>query len=199
MQILARIHTFVRMTGENKNKIIDFNRIYCDYYKRSFAFVKSYILDDAAAEDIVSESLISLWQEMKKTEIEHPLSFLLTLLRNRSLNFLRDSERRQEILSSLSDTMLRDLDYRIQSLDACDPKEIFSSEVTLIIERTLNALPAQTRRVFEMSRYEGLPVKAIATELDISTKAVEYHITKALKLLRPALKDYLPIYFLLFS
>lgn len=57
-------------------------------------------------------------------------------------------------------------------------------------------LPEQTRRIFEMSRYENLSYKEIALRLNISTKGVEFHITKALKVLRVALRDYLPFYLL---
>lgn len=49
-----------------------------------------------------------------------------------------------------------------------------------------------------MSRYEQMPVKEIAARMNITPKSVEYHITKALKVLRIALKDYLPLFYLLF-
>lgn len=178
--------------------MIDFNRLYKDYYKRSFCFVKSYVYDDGVAEDIVSESLVALWQVTRKEEVVHPLSLLLTILKNNSLNYLKAQERRLEAMDSMSDMLKRDLDYRINSLDACNPQEVFSSEITAIIERTLSSLSEQTRQAFELSRYEMLPIKEIAAKMDLTPKAVEYHITKSLKALRVALKDYLPIYYLLF-
>lgn len=178
--------------------IADFNKIYNDYYKRSFWFVKSYVFEDMVAEDIASESLISLWQVMKKEEVIHPLSLLLTILKNNSLNYLKSQERKQNMMDSVSDMLMRDLNYRINCLTACDPQEVYSSEITSIIEQTLTLLPSQTRKVFEMSRYEMLPVKDIAEVLELTPKAVEYHITKSLKVLRVALKDYLPLYYLLF-
>ncbi|WP_455673993.1 RNA polymerase sigma-70 factor [Phocaeicola sp.] len=178
--------------------MVDFNKIYKDYYKRSFGFAKSYVFEDMAAEDIASESLISLWQVMKKEEVAHPLSLLLTILKNNSLNYLKSQERKLDMMDSVSDMLARDLNYRINCLNACDPQELFSSEITTIIEQTLASLSPQTRRVFEMSRYEMLPVKEIAESLELSPKAVEYHITKVLKALRVALKDYLPLYYLLF-
>ncbi|WP_455595494.1 sigma factor-like helix-turn-helix DNA-binding protein [Cloacibacillus porcorum] len=49
-----------------------------------------------------------------------------------------------------------------------------------------------------MSRYDQMSVKEIAESMNIGTKGVEYHITKSLKVLRHALKDYLPIFQLLF-
>lgn len=178
--------------------MVDFNKIYKDYYQRSFRFVKSYVFEDMVAEDIASESLISLWQVMKKEEVIHPLSLLLTILKNNSLNYLKSQERKLDMMDSMSDMLAHDLNYRINSLSACDPQEVFSSEITAIIEQTLSSLSNQSRQIFEMSRYEMLPVKEIAEKLDLSPKAVEYHITKTLKLLRVALKDYLPLYYLLF-
>lgn len=178
--------------------MIDFNKIYKDYYKRSFHFAKSYVFEDVAAEDIASESLVALWQTMRKEEVLHPLSLLLTILRNNSLNYLKAQERKLNMMDTMSDRLARDLDYRINCLNACDPQEVFSSEITAIIEQALSSLSEQTRQVFEMSRYEMLPVKEIAEKMNLTPKAVEYHITKALKLLRVALKDYLPVYYLLF-
>jgi RNA polymerase sigma-70 factor (ECF subfamily) len=174
------------------------SEIYQQYYKRSFLFVKSYVRDDMAAEDIVSDTIINLWQTIRKEQVEFPVALLVTMLKNNSLNYLKHQEVKQSAIDSISSKMIRDLSYRIETLEACDPQEMFSTEITEIIEKTLVSLPEQTRRVFEMSRYENKSVKDIAVELSISPKAVEYHITKSLKVLRVALKEYLPfIYFLL--
>ena len=59
-------------------------------------------------------------------------------------------------------------------------------------------MPPQTREVFMMSRFQNKSNKEIAESMNISVKSVEYHITKTLKVLRVALKDYLPIFFFLF-
>lgn len=64
---------------------------------------------------------------------------------------------------------------------------------------TIHYMPEQTRRIFEMSRFENKTVKEIAEETNITAKGVEYHITKALKVLRINLKDYLPLFYFLFS
>ena len=178
--------------------IISFSDIYTNYYKRSFLFVKSYVRDDMVAEDIVSEALIRFWETTKKETVEHPMSLLLAILKNGALNYLKHQTVKDSATESISSKMIRDLNYRITTLQACDPEEIYSSEITGIVEKTLQSLPEQTRRIFEMSRYESIPVKEIAQELSLSTKSVEYHITKALKLLRVALKEYLPLFYFLF-
>lgn len=177
---------------------LSFSDIYTSYYKRSFLFVKSYVRDDMVAEDIVSEALINLWETSKKEIIEHPLSLLLTMLKNGSLNYLKHQDVRQSAMDFISSKIVRDLNYRITTLQACNPEEIFSSEISHIIQKTLESLPEQTRRVFEMSRYECRSVKEIAEELAISSKSVEYHVTKSLKVLRISLKEYLPAFYFLF-
>ena len=51
----------------------------------------------------------------------------------------------------------------------------------------------QTSSIFKLSRFEGKSNAQIAALLGVTEKTVEYHITKALKLLRTNLKDYLPL------
>lgn len=177
--------------------MFNFDKIYKDYYKRSLGFVKSYVFEDMAAEDIVSESLVSLWQTMRKEEVKHPLSLLLTILKNNSLNYLKAQGRRLDGKDAMSAMIMRDINYRINSMEACDPQEIFSDEITTIIEQTLSSLSPQTRQIFELSRYEQCSIKEIAEKLNVSPKTVEYHITKSLKALRLSLKDYLPLLYLL--
>jgi RNA polymerase sigma-70 factor (ECF subfamily) len=93
----------------------------------------------------------------------------------------------------------RELDFRISSLESCDPIELFSDEMNSIIKKTMNELDEQTKRIFYKSRYENKTNREIAEELGISIKTVEFHITKALKLFRARLKDYLPFLVLLLN
>jgi len=179
--------------------IASFSELYTQRYKSSFLYVKSYVRDDMAAEDIVSESLINLWQVIREENVEHPQALLLTMLKNKALNYLKHQEVKMAAMKSISLKMEHDLNYRITTLEACDPQEVFSNEVTEIVERTLLSLPEQTRQVFEMSRYDNLSVKEIAEQLALSSKSVEYHITKSLKALRIALKEYFPLFYFLFG
>lgn len=88
-----------------------------------------------------------------------------------------------------------ELNTRISTLEACEPDDLFNHEVQNIVGAVLSKLPKNTRKVFTLSRYENKSHKEIAAELNISTKGVEFHITKVNRLLRQALKDYL-LYFL---
>ena len=68
-----------------------------------------------------------------------------------------------------------------------------------MLSEALDKLPENTRLIFEKNRFEGKKYTEIAEEQQISVKTVEAHISKALKILRVELKDYLPFFILLFQ
>lgn len=176
-------------------EIHTFNTLYTKFYRKSFLFTKSFVHDEYIAEDIVSDALIKLWEIWKEKEIEHLEALLLTTLKNKSLDYLRHEAIKTEVIQTLSEMGRRELDIRISTLEACNPGDIFSTEVQQIVTSTLAHLPEQTRRIFEMSRFENKTNKEIAEELQLTVKGVEYHITKALKPLRENLRDYLPLFY----
>lgn len=177
----------------------DFNDIYERNYRRSFLFVKSYVHDDMVAEDIVAESLVKYWRLTTSSDSELKESLLLTILKNKSLDYLRHKMVHDSAIDDITELKDRELNIRISTLVACDPEEVFSDEIRLIVNEALRSLPDQTRRVFVLSRFEGKTAKEIADMLDLTVKGVEYHITKALKVLRVYLKDYLPLFYFLFN
>lgn len=171
-----------------------FNDIYSCYYHKSFVYVKSYVHDEMAAEDIVTDSLIQVWEETKKRVVDPVAPFLFTVLKNRSIDYLRREKLKQKTHDNVREILAREMDIRLLSLEVSDPKIIFSDEINEILEKTLVSLPEKTRKIFIMSRLSGKTYKEIAEELNISIKGVEYHITNALKTLRLSLKDYLALF-----
>lgn len=170
----------------------NFNEIYNTYYKKSFLFVRSYLQDDLAAEDIVSDSLIKLWERMKTDPVDQIGPFLFTMLKNRSLDYLKHQEVKKDVHQALVKAFNRELEVRMFSLESSDPKEIFSTEIHQIIEATLLALPEKTREIFIKSRFQNKSHKEIADFYGITVKGVDYHILQSVRELRKALKDYLP-------
>lgn len=169
-----------------------FHDIYITHYRKAFLFTKSYVHDEMVAEDIVSDVLMKLWYVLKEHPVDSFDGMLLTMLRNRSLDYLKHEAIKAEVLKDMNDIQQRELGVRISTLEACDPNELLSAEVHDIITRVLRTLPEQTRNVFNQSRFSNKTNQEIATEMNVTVKTVEYHITKTLKLLRIHLKDYLP-------
>lgn len=149
-----------------------FNDIYTSYYKKSFFFAKSYVHNDLAAEDIASEALIKLWEKLKAEPVEEKyiLPLLLTILKNKALDYLKHEEVKRSAFEVMADWQQQELSIRMSALEACNPDEIFSEEVEKIISATLSTLSEQTRRAFILSRFENKSNKEIAEEMEISIK-----------------------------
>lgn len=175
------------------NPGLSFNEIYTTFYRKSFLYVKSYVQDDMAAEDIVSDTLIKLWEQMKQKHIDPVDAYLFTMLKNQSLDYLKHQVVKRESHDSMEKALMRELEIRTSSLQSSDPDEIFSNEIQQIFTAALQSLPEKTREIFLMSRFGNKSYKEIAALYQISVKGVDYHIDKTLKELRTALKDYLPL------
>jgi RNA polymerase sigma-70 factor (ECF subfamily) len=169
-----------------------FNKLFTDYYPRFVSFANSYLRDTFIAEDIVNESFVSYWENRSNLNIESNIpAYILTIVKNKCLNYLKHKETQSRTLSDIQNIASWELNIHISSLEACNPQELFSKEVQSIVNKTLLSLPEKTREVFIMSRYKNKSHKEIAEALNITTKGVEFHITKALSKLRNSLKDYI--------
>ena len=175
------------------NQANSFNEIYTAFYRKSYLYVKSYVHDDMAAEDIVSDALIKLWERMKREAVEPVRPFLFSILRNNTLDYLKHQTVKRDVHGAIGKALTRELEIRKTSLESSNPSEIFSKEIQQIIQITLQSLPEKTREIFLLSRFENKSHKEIAALLHISQKGVEYHITQAIRELRVSLKDYLPL------
>ncbi|WP_232369944.1 MULTISPECIES: RNA polymerase sigma-70 factor [Prevotella] len=174
---------------------MDFDTIYTTYYLHCYMYARSYLRDDEQAKDIASEAMVALWEALQTQEIYHVRSFLMTTVKNKSLNQLREERKRLSREQEMLDDSLCELDFRISSLNTSVPEEVIAEDMREFVRKVLETLPPQTQRVFYLRRYEGKNIKEIAAEMGISIKGVDYHVTKAMKLLRKRLKDYLYMFF----
>lgn len=176
-----------------------FNQLYKEYQLHFVQFANSYIKDSDAAEDITVEAFIYYWENRHSLEQESNIpAYILTVIKHKCLNYLRHLHIREEHAENIREYYQWELDSRISTLEVCEPYELFATEIQEIVSKTLDSLPEQTRKVFNMSRYENKMYNEIAEQLNMTTKGVEYHIGKALQALRTNLKDYFPLFLLFF-
>lgn len=174
--------------------ILSFNALYANYNERFVRFARTYVSVNEVAEDIVVESLIYYWENRLSLAVDSNIPvYLLTVIKHKCLNYLHRMRTREEIEEYLTKTEAWELNLRIATLDVCNPEKLFSDEVQNIVDQTLATLPKQTREIFIRSRFNNESHKEIADSLGLSTKSIEYHITKTLKILRVGLKDYFPL------
>jgi len=182
-----------------KLELQTFNQLYLTYRQGFIRFAHSYVRDEDVAEDFVTDSMIYYWENRHSlAEDTFPPAYILKMIKTKCLNYLEHLQTRSYVSEALRKHAEWELSTRIASLKVCDPEELFSSEIQEIVTKTLRQLPDRTREIFLLNREENLSYNEIAARMGISSKGVEFHISKALKVLRISLKDYLSLYLLYF-
>ncbi|MBK3516197.1 RNA polymerase sigma-70 factor [Carboxylicivirga marina] len=164
-----------------------YRELFSRYSKSLFYYACKFISEDEAR-DVVQEVFMALWQQRIDLNITTSLnSYLFGVTRNKCLKVIRQkAKNEQNELSIMEVEYFQDDDNSINS--------IIEQELSDTYKVALDKLPPKCLEVFLMSRNEELKNKEIAAQLNISEKAVEKHISKALKHLRTELKEYLPIF-----
>lgn len=162
----------------------DFEKIFNDHYSNLCAYAHNFLKDVDAAEEVVQEVLFKLWTNRESLIITTSIqSYLFRAVRNASLNVIKHVNIRE--------------DYKMQNEYEVDntlssEDEMIVSELEQKIRNAIDQLPIERKKVFILSRYEGLKYQEIADKLNLSVSTVENQMVKALKFLRAELKDYLP-------
>lgn len=151
-----------------------FSEIYNRYWEKLLAIGYYYTKDKQSAEDIVHDVLLGLWTRRADIDIQSLQAYLGTAVKFSVFKAIARDRRRRDLLhKSSGDFYVADIEDK---LDARFLQEYLTG--------ALENLPEKTRLVFTYSRHEDLSVSEISKKMDLSPKAVEYHITKALRTLR---------------
>lgn len=194
--------TAVRIQGRESVAMTtaEFGRLFATWRARFEACACRYVRSAAVAEDLVSDSFMSFWENRGRIPADANLqAYILIIVRNKCLDWLRAQSLHAKIEQEVYELRRRVLAADIRSLQAFNPEEIFSAEVVAIVRQSLDRLPELTREVFVARRFEELSYKEIAEKYGITVRRVEFELEKAVKQLRVALKDYLPVLLMLLS
>jgi len=169
-----------------------FEQLYKLYFPRLYTFALKIINDSSLAKDVVQNVFIRLWETHSSFRYEHPEAFLYKMVRNASLNYIRHVKVVDNLKSNIRDQYLGEELYYID-LVGDQPYLLIEKELQEKVVEVMNSLPEKCRIIFRMSRLDGLKNQEIATQLNISIKAVEKHISKALSIYREKFSSYLPL------
>jgi len=178
----------------NKRNPELFEELFNHYSKPLFYYAAKFV-EDEAARDIVQDVFAKLWSNQEITIKLSINSFLFTMVRNSCLQYLEKQKVRNKYLES---TKLKLQEEELQFY-IHEKTSLIEQELENKLNEVLASLPERCSQIFMMSRFENKKNKEIAEELDISTKAVEKQITKALATIRAEMKDYLPLLLFLSS
>jgi RNA polymerase sigma-70 factor (ECF subfamily) len=167
----------------------DFEKTYNRFFNFFYDVAVQFLHHEEDAKEVVQDAFIKLWENDIYLQTEKEIkNYLFILVRNRCLNLLR--ERKSKLLHVDShDFLLASINYTL--LNETGEDILLHQELFEIIQSSIARLTPQCREVFKMSRFEDLSNKEIAQKLEISVKAVEANMTRALKSLKTALAPYL--------
>ena len=163
-----------------------FQDVYGQYWSGLYNAAYNHIRSREVAEEMVQDLFATFWLKRALITIHTSLqAYLYTALRHQIYDYFDKQAVRQRAYEQLA------------YLDA-DTSHITEQTVDYdaLQERLCQAvehLSQPTQTVFRLSRYEYLSIAEIAGQLNLSSKAVEYHLTKALKFLRGQLREFIAI------
>lgn len=163
-----------------------FEELYNRYWNKLYAAAYKRIRSREISEEVVQDFFTSLWLNRNTTEIKTSFAaYVYTAVRYLVLAYIQ-----KEIVRNT---------YRLGLLtdkpDNSTEETVITNDLLLNINKEVELLPVKCKSVFELSRKEHKTNKEIASELGISEKTVENHLTKALRRLRVGLNSFLFIFF----
>lgn len=152
----------------------EFERIFRDLYRPLCLFALRFTEKTEDAEDVVQQAFADVWDKCRNNvTIANFKSYLYQAVRNRSLTLIAQSSDTGQDTESLADLE-----------DTSEEEQISRSERDARLWTAIDGLPPERRKIFLLSKRDGLKYQEIAEELNISVKTVENQIGKALKTLR---------------
>ncbi|MDE2834788.1 MAG: RNA polymerase sigma-70 factor [Bacteroidota bacterium] len=136
---------------------------------------RRYTKSQVMSQDIVQNAMLKLWEIRKTLDPKRSLkSLLYTMVRNLSLNAIRDRHPAQELNPEFMEDRVTqgpddELDYRMRKQ---------------LLYKYISELPQRRQEAFTLSRFEGLTHEEIAGIMGLTARTVNTHITLALRDLR---------------
>lgn len=184
---LNNLHLLFRLIAEGDEAA--FSQLMEKHWNLLYSQSLAYLKDRHKAQDLVQEVFLVLWKNRQKlVDVESPEDYLFIIARNKIFN-----EVRKKIALPLQDN----IEEYIEEQPLHPHQQMDVAELDSLLQSAIQKLPPQCRRVFELSRKQGLTYEAIAGELGISRETVKAHMVKALSYLRQFVRPHIPCIILL--
>lgn len=159
-----------------------YEEIYNRYWDKLYGVAYHQLGSKEEAEQLVQEIFEKLWKQRHKWEIKYLGVYLVVSIKNLATNFIKSQitfRKYQEYL------IFEEIQQNYQGQDIVNYNDLAQA-----VESVMKQLPEKTAEIFRLSRFENQSNKDIAQQLNLTEKAVEYHITKSLKFFKLHLKHF---------
>jgi RNA polymerase sigma-70 factor (family 1) len=148
-------------------------------YKMAYARVRSKI----AAEEIVQNLFIALWDKRATLSIDNISSYFFVAVKHKVLNAIESKVVHKKYWDYYKKFIPAHENFTEQAIEF--------NELLAAIEKRMEHLPEKSKKVFQLNQFEGRSIAEIANTLNLSEKAIQYHLTRSLKELRLHLKQFI--------
>ena len=155
-----------------------FDEIYNRYWKELYTGAFHITKDQDAAMDLCQDIFVWIWQSRGKLRMQNIRAYLKTAVRYKAANFIRHGKVKENFFTKIEHS---------GNPEPTGNDELEVKELRQMIWQFAEGLPERSRQIFQLSRFEELSNKEIASRMAISEKTVENQITLALKKLRISL------------
>ena len=166
-----------------------FQEIYQRYWRQLYYAALSKINNKEVAEDIIQTVFTDLWEKREQHSIKNISAYLGTSVKYQVINYIKSGISKKAHLSNISESR--------KTEENKNELALLVKELNEAIDKAINRLPQKTQTIFRLSRFERHSNKQISRMMDVSEKAVEYHITQSLRALRLYLKSFMLVNLLL--
>jgi RNA polymerase sigma-70 factor (family 1) len=157
-----------------------FEEIYDRYWLKLYSLAFTQIGTKEEAEDLIHNLFESLWKKRSELAIRNLTTYLIASVKYMSVAYIKSQINMRKYQEYL---IFQEINRATSTEDI-----INFSDLQKAVEEAMKTLPEKTVEIFKMSRFDKKSVREIAEHLQLSEKAVEYHITKSLKVLKEHLK-----------
>ncbi|SDN00255.1 RNA polymerase sigma-70 factor [Siphonobacter aquaeclarae] len=159
-----------------------FEEVYNRYWYTLYGVAYQSTGTREEAEELVHDLFENLWNRRESLVIRHLGSYLVVAIKHLATNYIKSKITHRKYQEYL---ILNEIRQSYSTQEILDFEDLSEA-----VEEVMKRLPERTSEIFRMSRFENQSVKDIANRFNLSEKAVEYHITKSLKVLKEGLQMY---------
>lgn len=156
-----------------------FAELFYSYKDKLYSFLLPMTGADAA-EDLLQEVFLKIWTKREDlSAVDNASAYIFRMAKNKALSFLKRSLQYEGILKEQG---------RKEDRNSIDTSEVLKERnLKQQIYQAVEGLPPQQKKVYLLSKEEGLKLEEIAAQLDISLSTVKNHMVQAMRNLRDRL------------
>jgi RNA polymerase sigma-70 factor (family 1) len=179
----GQVHSETKLIlGLRSSDEATFAIVYNIYSAKLYSFAWRFLKNKELSQEIVQETLISLWTNRLNLDTKYPLGpYLYTIARRLTLNALRNA--------ATAGLAREKLWLSINEAHNETEEAVLLADLQELTDQSIAKLPKQQQLIFKLSRYDGLSHEEIANKLNLSKNTVNNHLVEALKNLRKQFKD----------